>query len=111
MHTKHGTHTDPPLDRVFRLCSNGIRRRALVHLSAQPDGRLTLQELRLALLGDDRVDVSDGDRLEIALYHVHLPALVDAGVVTVTTDDEQSAVHYTGDHRVEALLESVESFT
>lgn len=98
---------DPSIDRLLRLLSNGLRRRLLVYLSRQADEPVPLDELRLALLADDRVDVSSADRLETELFHAHLPALADAGLVS--TNESRSTVRYHGGKRVDTLLESVEA--
>lgn len=73
----------PPLPGgadAFEVLSSPPRRRALTALRDEP---ATLDDLVEAIPSGDGTRVAaDGERdLRVSLYHVHLPKLVDAGVV------------------------------
>jgi len=70
------------------------RRRRVVHLLAEADAALTIEELteRMVGTGDDSTDdPDDGEiaRLRTSLYHVHVPKLSDAGIVRFSPEERR----------------------
>jgi hypothetical protein len=80
---------DPPLDTVFDLLSARPRRVALYRLA---DGRTATVEDLVDTVADGDADEDDRRRVRVALEHVHLPRLADAGAVSV--DDGTDRVRY-----------------
>jgi DNA-binding transcriptional ArsR family regulator len=90
------------LDALFRALANPTRRRVLGYLLEQEEA--TFEELTDVLVGwvaSDGVVVgpAERERLEIALYHSHLPVLTDSGVVGYDPE--------TNEIRLETLPDSV----
>lgn len=81
--------SDPPLDTVFDILSARARRVALYRLA--DEGTATVEEL-VDAVADGEADTDDRRQVRIALEHVHLPRLADAGAVAV--DDETGRVRY-----------------
>lgn len=87
---------DVPLDTALDLLAARPRRALLYRLAA--DGVVPIEELTTALL-----EVSEDDdrrRAETTLTHVHLPRLVDSGVVSV----EDGEVRYRPSPTLESSL-------
>jgi len=80
---------DPPLDTAFDLLSARPRRVALYRLA---DERTTTVEDLVDAVADGDADEDDRRCVRIALEHVHLPRLADAGAVSV--DDGTDRVRY-----------------
>lgn len=74
----------PPPDELFRVLSNAARRRILGYLLETT--QTTIEEVVDVLVGwaaseTGLVGPEDREVIEAGLYHVHLPALSDAGLV------------------------------
>jgi hypothetical protein len=69
----------PPVDVVLDLLGAPERRALLAHLSAA--GEATLTDLAEYVAGRPEVAVDDPERLEVSLYQIHLPKLVEAGAI------------------------------
>lgn len=84
----------PPedVDRGLDLLAHGTRRQVIETLAARR--HLSLPALAETLVADPgRPTADDLDRITIELHHVHVPKLVDAGVV----DREENELRYLGD--------------
>jgi hypothetical protein len=68
------------IDDVYDVCSHRTRRRLLRVLRTRPETTLETVAAELAESGDD-VRPSERTRLEVALYHWHLPKMADRGVI------------------------------
>lgn len=71
-----------PPDLAFDLLGARRRRYVLYHLLETPEGA-TVDALAAAIARQERQEF---DRIETSLYHVHLPKLENAGVISVTDD-------------------------
>lgn len=74
----------PPADELFGVLSNAARRHILAYLIETP--RTTIEELSDVLVGwaaaeSGPVGPRDREPIQASLYHVHLPALADAGLI------------------------------
>jgi DNA-binding transcriptional ArsR family regulator len=73
------------LSRLFGLLANRRRR---VTLSVLEEGQTSVEALATSIAADEldkprsRVTDEDRTRVEVALHHVHLPKLQDAGLLT-----------------------------
>ncbi|MFB6192146.1 MAG: hypothetical protein ABEI11_02360 [Haloarculaceae archaeon] len=90
-----------PPDDLFESLADGTRRRILWYLLEEQ--RASREELLDVLLGwdlsgDAIAGIEDRERLAVELQHVHLPKLVDYGLVT--RDDD------TGEIRLAALSDA-----
>ncbi|NUB91959.1 hypothetical protein HTZ84_07810 [Haloterrigena sp. SYSU A558-1] len=89
--------TDQTLDRVFSTLGDSRRRLVCRHLARADEHVVSVGELS-AFVADARTErssaTSDDRRSRIAtrLYHVHLPALDDAGIVDYDAKNESVAV-------------------
>lgn len=104
MHTDAAGNRVVPVDQLLRLLADGSRRRLLSELAERPDGSLTVDELRMSLLVDS--DLS-GRQIQQELHHRHLPALSDAGLVSM----EEDHVRYRPDPRAEQLLATIDAIS
>lgn len=115
-------------DQVFDLLRSRERRRVL-ELLCDADGAVAVATLARHVAGGDATDAgaggggtarAAGERVDagesaaggsveratlVALEHVHLPRLAEAGVVAY--DREAGSVRYLGDSRVEAVLDAL----
>lgn len=93
------TRADGHVDRLFRTLSNGRRRTALAVL-AEAGGSLSVRELARRVsaheLGADTGSVSRSEvrRVEVSLFHNHLPSMDAANLLEL--DEEDSRVQYDG---------------
>ncbi|WP_276271734.1 DUF7344 domain-containing protein [Haloarcula litorea] len=92
------------------LVADECRRRLLRHLASGDRREHTLASLTAAL--SERADASGStegrDRdLRVALHHVHLPKLDDAGVIHYDPDTHR--IEYLGDPEIESLLSRLDS--
>ncbi|WP_423743274.1 hypothetical protein V5735_09335 (plasmid) [Haladaptatus sp. SPP-AMP-3] len=94
--------SDVPLNVLFKILSNRVRRRILLLLSSD-DGRISIDELADELLAER--DTTSRESLLVALHHNHLPQLVRAGLLA--HDSETDAVRYRPDARLERLLDVI----
>jgi hypothetical protein len=92
-----------PLDVLFRILSNRIRRRILFSLSTRHGTDVPIDELADELMTDE--EVLSRESLSATLYHNHIPRLVAAGVLEM--DSEADTVRYRPDPRLEHVFESV----
>jgi DNA-binding transcriptional ArsR family regulator len=82
----------PSLDALFRALANPTRRRVLGHLLEQE--KATFEELTDVLVGwvaSEGVVVGpdERERIEIGLYHEHLPVLADSDLVEYDTETNE----------------------
>lgn len=95
------------VDQMFQILSNAQRRFALYYLRDRK--RATFEELATVLVGwltarEDQTAVATPTNrrtVEVGLHHVHLPELVNYGLVTYDRE--------TGDLELESLSEAVEA--
>jgi len=66
------------IDRVFRAMAHPLRREVLALLARRDDGVADVVELADRL---DHLSEKTDEQLRVALHHVHLPLLRDAGLV------------------------------
>lgn len=93
---------------VFEALADRRRRYVLFSLVDAPDGVAELDELseqvhRWERAAEDALPDDHRDRVVASLYHVHLPALADAGLVEF--DARSKTARYRGDGTHEAILE------
>lgn len=84
-------------DDLFESLSHSRRRRCLAYLRAA-DGAVEIDELATHIATTERsggktVTAAERDQVTTSLFHVHLPKLVDTGLVAWV--DERSAVRVT----------------
>jgi hypothetical protein len=92
---------DASRDELFDLFAHARRRRALAYLRER-ERPVTVEELAQHVAaaehaGGETVSAADRKRVVTSLYHVHLPKLVRAGLVSWTDPDERTAVRVTGE--------------
>lgn len=104
MYTDSARVGDVSVDRLLDLLADRRRRAVLRNLADEPDESMTVRELRRSLHRDSGLSER---QLRQELHHRHLPALSDAGLVTVDDD----VVRYRADHRAERLLETIDAIT
>ncbi|QLH81668.1 DUF7344 domain-containing protein [Halosimplex pelagicum] len=92
-------------EELLTAAADPQRRELLRHLRETDGEVISVPELTAAVANGD--DADEREQLRVALQHVHLPKLADAGVLTF--DARSSTVRDTGDERVAALLEFVET--
>lgn len=97
------------IDEVFQLLGNQMRRELLVYLEGR-DGKASLDELveYLSTAIDNHhppVGAPPRDDVEIKLQHMHLPKLVDAGIVEYERQDH--VVEYREDPLIERVMDVV----
>ena len=93
-----------PLDMIFGILSNHVRRRMLLSLSTEEVGDISIDELTDRLTMDDEVTMSR-ETLAVELYHHHIPQLADSGILNV--DNETKIVRYRPNARLESLMNVV----
>lgn len=94
------------LNATLEILAHHHRREILCILTNAPDHTATVDELinREA----ERTDERPGhDEIEVAIHHVHLPKMADAGVVEY--DARSQELRYWRNDRLEDLLEYVQS--
>ncbi|NHN43156.1 ArsR family transcriptional regulator [Halorubellus sp. JP-L1] len=108
--------TERDRDAEYRALAETNRRRVLRYLRNVEDGS-TLQDLATVLAGwesteSDRVVSNDRRReLMVALHHVHLPVLADAGLLSYDSNDGTVALESIPDAVEEALADEETSQT
>ncbi|QPV63504.1 hypothetical protein I7X12_02395 [Halosimplex litoreum] len=67
------------------------RRRRVVHLLADADAALTIEDIAERLTDDDRPGDAEDEvvRLRTSPYHVHVPKLSEAGIVRFSPDRQR----------------------
>lgn len=96
---KTGAGDSLSLSDRFDLLASDRRRCALRYLSRRPDTRVSVEEVANHA---SAVGLGAKRNVELALQHVHLPKLDDAGIVAY--DPERGTVEYRGDEGIEELL-------
>lgn len=87
--------------RALELLSD-CRRRVIIRRLREADRTLTLSDLA-AVADAEGVEAEEGRAsIESDLHHVHVPKLIEAGVVDY--DSRSGSVPYHGDETVEKLL-------
>lgn len=96
-------------ERGLELAADRSRRRVLRYLIENGDGAVRFEELIDGVVGDqsalDHARYTNGEQLGIALQHVHLPKLAEAGVVDY--DVRSATVRYYVTPRLEKLVRFV----
>lgn len=104
-----GRGVDTPLEvsEINRLLSAPRRRLILSFLSTHDDavGRDRLVDLIAERERPDPGPEPHRRRIDVALHHVHLPQLADAGLIAY--DPVAETVRYSGSDVVETLLEAM----
>lgn len=98
------------VDATLTLLSDGERRDILDILAFEADGSVNIDELvnRLVRRQTDRTgEFPSPDSIEMRLHHVHLPKLVEVGVVEY--DAQGGEIYYWSDDRLEEWLERAQS--
>lgn len=99
--------TDARLDELYDLLACARRRTMLSYLAPFPGTPVPLDELVGVVAENEPPDPGPAShrlRIETDLYHVQLPKLTDASVVTF--DPAAETVEYEGVARLEALLDA-----
>ncbi|MFC7131878.1 MULTISPECIES: ArsR/SmtB family transcription factor [Salinibaculum] len=105
-HHVPGTPEAEQLDRVFRALAAPVRRELLRALSEREVDHADLSWLADRLTGvDDRLDTPE--QVVVALTHVHLPMLADAGLVEY--DRRSETVRYDPHPFVSRMLRTIPS--
>ena len=96
------------IDREMELLSHAYRRRVLRYLMEDAADAATLAELAAHVRRPDAagdVNRTADDRVEVELYHLHLPKLDDAGLIDFDADTKTASVVDPAD-RVRELLDA-----
>ena len=96
------------LDTDFDLLRDARRRYLLYYLCEMYGNAAELEAVANAVYkyetaGTDAAEHSTRESVRIALHHIHLPLLADAGVVDY--DTRQGTVRFTGDSTLEEWVE------
>lgn len=87
-----------------------VDRQLLLHELLRTDGKATEEELsrqvaaRRHQLAPEKISEEKVERARVRLVHVHLPLLLDLGII----DRDDGAVSLTDDERTDQLLEAAE---
>ncbi|WP_136717090.1 DUF7344 domain-containing protein [Halorientalis salina] len=89
----------PSRDDLFESLADARRRRSLAYLRAE-EGVVSVEELAKHVAaaertGGERVSPSDRKQVATSLYHVHLPKLIDSGLVSWQDPNEREMVRAT----------------
>jgi hypothetical protein len=113
--TERGVSTDADphgvslsLDTVLSLLADHRRRDLLQHLREQPDRPASVEECVEFLVEQEaeRIgDRPDPERVETALHHVHVPKMVDTGILDY--DHRSQVLRYWSNDRLEAWLDRI----
>lgn len=95
------TTDSDPTSALLRVLADPSRRAVLRHLQRRDDSTPTVEAVARSL-GDDSSRGPPADE-RLALRHVHLPKLADAGLVAY--DPVAGTVQYRGDPTAERLLQ------
>lgn len=97
----------PSLDRIFDLLSSTRRRQILYYLHNQSEGVATIDELVEYVVVQEPEQWADAHpherEVETALHHVHLPKLIEYGVLEY--DPRSQTVRYWSQPSLEEWLE------
>lgn len=96
------------IDATLELLAHHDRRRILDYLVTASEHVATTEELVEHLLQSKAAqtgEVPSRNHLEAALHHLHLPKLVDTGVIEY--DPRSQQLRYLGDDRLEAWLKRI----
>jgi hypothetical protein len=99
-------------DRILDLISVARRRTLLYHLKDAADGTVPLDDVVDAVFGREqsipvRESPTSRDAVRTSLVHVHLPQLVELGIVDY--GDEREAIEYHGNPALESFLRYLET--
>ncbi|WP_254810077.1 DUF7344 domain-containing protein [Natronosalvus amylolyticus] len=95
--------TTPSLDTVFDILADRRRRFVLYHLYDAVDGVSTVEELVDFVAVHEPDAGPSKDEIQVALYHIHLPKLEEAGVIE--HDQRSETVRYWTHPSLEEWLE------
>lgn len=96
--TDNGDERD--LDTLFEILSPEVRRKLLRYIDGQPVG-VPVARLATALGGGESVTRAQAHAARAQLYHVHLPRLEAAGLVTWDRDTQMVAPTVAWDRTIE----------
>jgi hypothetical protein len=100
----HGT-TRGQISQLYTLLADH-QRRVLLQCLRNTEASLSTSTLVTELTPSDDRESSERDvEAEIAVHHIHLPKLADAGVIEYDQSAQQAA--YTAPPQVDALLEDM----
>lgn len=99
-----------PRDDIYELLASARRREIVAFLATRPGDTVHFDDLVAVVVAAECPDSGPGThrgRITADVYHVHLPKLDGAGVVSY--DPEAETVEYHGSERLESLLVASES--
>ncbi|GAA0258998.1 hypothetical protein ACFFQF_23620 [Haladaptatus pallidirubidus] len=103
--------TEPTLsvtiDDVLQTLANHHRRQTLSYLSSTADSQCTVDELVAHLQAHPTETEYTERQLRQRLHHIHLPKLMDVGLLTYESNSQQ--IQYSSHPQAESLLAYVES--
>ncbi len=94
------------LDATFDVLADAERRSILNYLTDAADHEVTVDELVSHITqqeADQTGELPSRDSIEMRLHHIHLPKLVEVGLVEYDARTEQ--LRYWSDNRLETWLE------
>jgi|AntRauMinimDraft_4_1070384.scaffolds.fasta_scaffold00019_73 hypothetical protein len=98
-----------PRDELFDLLASARRREIVSFLATRPGDAVHFEDLVAVVAASECPGSGPGThrgRVTTDVYHVHLPKLDDAGVLSY--DPEAETVEYQGSERLELLLAASE---
>lgn len=101
----------PTLDEIFEILSHPERRELLYLLTEAEEEVTSLDEVASRLadrVARHRAHAPDRTHLQVSLQHVHLPKLVDLGLIEY--DERREECRYLSDPTVEDWLELARQF-
>ncbi|WP_231188349.1 hypothetical protein [Haladaptatus sp. DYF46] len=104
-HASGDRGTTGQISQLYKLLADH-RRRVLLHCLRDTEASLSISALVTELTQRDDREPSERDvKAEIAVHHIHLPKLADAGVIEYDQSNQQAV--YTAPPQVDALLEEM----
>lgn len=96
------------LDSILRLLAHHQRRDLVQHLAELPDQTASLDDCVSHLV--ERHEMRTGERpshekIKTALYHIHIPQLLDTGIVEY--DPRNQEIRYWGNDSLEVWLDRI----
>ncbi|WP_150123202.1 hypothetical protein [Haladaptatus sp. R4] len=89
------------LTEIFRLLGDD-RRRRILHAIRARSGPIQIGALVAELVESEGVE--SRDRIELSLYHNHLPRLSDSGIIEYTFGEDHIVIHELPEPLVSHLL-------
>lgn len=102
-----GNRVQIATDELYHILKSSSRRQIMSYLSTCSDYPVPLDELTDIVAERECPDPESAtcrERILVDLHHVHLPYLVDAGVIDY--DSVANTVYYDGSERLESLFDA-----